>query len=99
MPLSHAKILQHIASSYEMITTLLFGAVTPRGIVGGYQNFGETYRLHLQGWWCYLPASLLGITIQNNNTVFFTTVRTSDIILLVHNDLKKDVEQIDRELI
>lgn len=49
MPLSHAKILQHIASSYEMITTLLFGAVTPRGIVGGYQNFGETYRLHLQG--------------------------------------------------
>jgi hypothetical protein len=51
---------------------LVFWVVTPCGLVGRFQRFGETYCPHLQGWsppkrW-YLPTSPHGVTTQENNT-------------------------------
>jgi hypothetical protein len=34
------------------ILSMLFCVVTPCGLVGRYQRFGETYCFHLQGWYC-----------------------------------------------
>lgn len=34
----------------QKLTTLLFGVMTPRRLIGRYHCFGKTYCLHLQGW-------------------------------------------------
>jgi hypothetical protein len=63
----------HMAVKMSM---LVFWVVTPCGLVGRYQRFGGTYRLHLQGWrrrqydppkgW-YAPMSPHGVTTQKTN--------------------------------
>jgi hypothetical protein len=64
--------------SWMIFQTVMFWAVAPCGLEGGYRHFGGTYTLHLQGqtyifqhWrhvlpkmW-YPPISLHGVTIQN----------------------------------
>jgi hypothetical protein len=62
--------------------------MTPCGLIGKHQCFGETYCLHLQDWgwrqyvppkrW-YLPTSPHGISTQKNNIDIFTAVRTSNL--------------------
>jgi hypothetical protein len=48
----------------------LFWAVTLCGLVGTYLRFGETYCFHLQAH---------GVTTENNNTIIFTAVKTSNV--------------------
>jgi hypothetical protein len=68
---------------FEVLATLkvsifVFWVVTPCGLIGIYQGFGEIYCLHLQGWrwrrysyvspkpW-YLPTSQHAVTTQKTN--------------------------------
>jgi hypothetical protein len=56
--------------------------VTPCGLVGRYQRFGETYCFHIQGW--YLSASPHGLITQRN--IDITAVRTSNLTfrIMIH---------------
>jgi hypothetical protein len=55
---------------------LFFWVVTPRCLVGD-SNFKQC--VSSKHW--YLPTSLHGVIIRNNNFVILTAVRTSDLML------------------
>jgi hypothetical protein len=63
---------------YYALKVLVFWVETLCGLVGRYQCFGGTYCLLLQ---C-CPTSPHVFTTQKTNTEFFTTVRTSKLLLL-----------------
>jgi hypothetical protein len=65
----------HLKTSSEFVTVdiVVLGVVTPCSLVGGYQRFGGTYSLHLQG------TILHSATTQKTTVDIFTAVTTSNL--------------------
>lgn len=63
------------------MSMMFFRAVTPHGLVGKFQRFGQTYCFHISmlffpKFW-YLPAIPYDVTTQNYNDDIFAAARTS----------------------
>jgi hypothetical protein len=74
----------------NLLSLLVFWAVTSSRLGDGYQRFGDKYRFHLQGWRHkqhvspkrrYLSTSLHGVTIQKTFIDISTAMKTSNLKL------------------